>query len=417
MKPIRRRFPTTSATASSALALVVALVTAAVPAVAQTPYPHEDEPIGTVREIYDGTLSPEMAVNTFRNIHRLFPSATIPASTDPLPLPVASDPLELGSFESRGERFTVDGFMEANRVSGLIVLHDGEIELERYRYGNTRDTRWMSMSVAKSITSTLFGVALHDGLIESLDDQVVEYVPELTGTAYDGVSIRDVLMMSSGVQWSETYTDPNSDRRALLEAQIAQTPGGALEVMSALPRAAEPGTVNVYSTGETQVAAEVLHGAIGGSVAEYLHERIWEPFGMEAAATWWLESPGGVEIGGSGFSAVLRDYARFGLFVLGGGVVDGERILPEGWVEEAGSPKVLEGGERIDYGYLWWPGTSEEARRDGAFSGVGIHGQNLYINPAVNVVIVTWGARPEPTGRTPVVIDDFFDAVSEELRE
>jgi CubicO group peptidase (beta-lactamase class C family) len=271
--------------------------------------------------------------------------------------------------------------------------------------------------VAKSVTSTLFGAALHDEHVLSLDDPVVGYVPELKGTAYDGVSVRNVLMMASGVRWRETYTDPTSDRRALLEAQIAQRPGGAVEVMSALPRAAEPGTVNLYSTGETQIAGEVLYRAVGGPLSDYLHDEIWQPYGMEADATWWLESPGGVEIGGSGFSAVLRDYGRLGQFILNGGVIDGERVLPEGWVEEAGSPKVLEGGAPLDYyGYLWWTATSEQGRRDGAFSGEGIHGQFLYINPAVDLVIVIWSAAPHPTRGRPVDEWAFFDAVSDALR-
>lgn len=380
-------------------------------------YPHADEPIGSVREVYDGTLSPEMAVNTFRNIDRHFPSRVVPASTDPLALPVSEQPLAPITIEDDGDRYSLDEFMELNRVAGVLVLQDGEVKLERYAYGNTVQTRWMSMSVAKSVTSTLFGVALEEGLIASLDDPVTSYVPALQGSAYEGVSVRDVLMMASGVAWSETYTDPASDRRRLLEAQIAQEPGGVLEVMRALPRAAEPGTVSHYNTGETQIAAEVLHSAIGGPVSDYLHEKIWEPFGMEADATWWLDSPDGIEIGGSGFNAVLRDYGRFGLFVLGGGVVDGERILPAGWLDEAGSPKVLEGGEVVDYGYLWWPGTSEAARRDGAFSGIGIHGQALYINPAVGTVIVLWGARPQPSGGAPVGTGAFYEAVVEALRE
>ena len=207
-------------------------------------------------------------------------------------------------------------------------------------------------------------------------------MPELSGTAYDGVSVRDVLMMSSGVRWTETYTDPTSDRRRLLEAQIAQRPGGAVAVMRALPRAAEPGSVNLYSTGETQIAGEVLYRALGRPLSDYLHEQIWEPYGMEADATWWLESPSGVEIGGSGFSAVLRDYGRLGQFLLEGGVIEGERVLPAGWVREAGTPKVLVGGEPLDYGYLWWTATSPAGRRDGAFAGEGIHGQFLYVNPA-----------------------------------
>jgi len=402
--------------AAAAVACVVAL--AGPPTlVAQSSYPHEGEPIGNVRQIYDGVLSPEMAVNTFRNIHRLFPSRRIAASTRPRPLRTAAQPLGPITFMDDGERYDLDGFMEANRVAAALVLQHGEVLLERYRFGNTERTRWMSMSVAKSVTSTLFGAALQDGYIMSLDDPVTGYVPKLMGTAYDGVTVRDVLMMASGVRWSETYTDPASDRRALLEAQIAQTPGGAVEVMSHLTRAAPRGTVNRYSTGETQIAGEVLYRALGGPLSDYLHDKIWQPYGMEADAYWWLESPDGVEIGGSGFSAVLRDYGRLGQFILDDGVIDGERVLPEGWVEEAGSPKTLVGGAPLDfYGYLWWTDTSEQGRRDGAFSGEGIHGQFLYINPTVDLVIVLWTAAPHPTQGRPVDEWAFFGAVADALR-
>ena len=272
--PISRR--------SAAALLAFALAAAPTVARAQQPYPHADERIGTVREIYDGVLSPDMAVTTFRNIDRLFPSRRIPASTRPRPLPMAATPLGPVSVQDDGTRFGLEEFLELNRVSGLLVLQHGQIKLERYRYGNTERTRWMSMSVAKSVTSTLFGAALQDGHILSLDDPVTGYVPALTGSAYEGVSIRDVLMMSSGVRWRETYTDPTSDRRRLLEAQIAQKPGGAIEVMRSLTKAAEPGTVNVYSTGETQIAGEVLYRALGGPLSDYLHDKIWEPYGMEA---------------------------------------------------------------------------------------------------------------------------------------
>ncbi|MDZ7630376.1 MAG: serine hydrolase, partial [Gemmatimonadaceae bacterium] len=175
--------------------------------------------------------------------------------------------------------------MRLNRVSGLLVLKQGRIALERYALGATPQTRWMSMSIAKSITSTLIGIALAEGRIRSLDDPVTAYVPALARSAYDGVSVRQVLMMASGVRWNETYTDPSSDRRRLLDAQIAQTPGEALAVMAALPRAAAPGTRWNYSTGETLVAGEVLRGAIGTSLSEYLSTKLWQPLGMESDAT------------------------------------------------------------------------------------------------------------------------------------
>ena len=395
--------------------LVLAITLAALPA-QQEAYPHVAEPIGTVRQIYDGVLPPDLAINTFRNIHRLFPTRTVPRSAHPLPLLPAATPLGGVEFVDRGKRYSLDDYLELNRVTALLVLQDGRIKLERYRFGNSKRTRWMSMSVAKSITSTLIGAALKQGLIASLSDSVTRYVPALAGSAYEGVTVRDVLMMSSGVQWNETYTDPRSDRRRLLEAQISQQPGSALGVMKSLPRAAPPGTRNTYSTGETQVAAEILRAAVGRPLAAYLSERIWSRVGMESDATWWLDSPHGVEIGGSGFSATLRDYGRFGLFMLDGGVAGGDSILPGGWTREATTPKVLRGGAPLEYGYLWWPGTTPAARRDGAYAALGIYGQALYINPAAHIVIAVWSAQPKPTGGD--VVNDwlFFDAVVATLR-
>lgn len=379
-------------------------------------YPHAAEQIGTVRQVYDGVLAPEIAVNTFRNIDRLFPTRTVPHASTPMPLPPASTPLPAVSFSAGSKRYDLDDYLELNRVAGLLVVKNGRITLEKYRFGNSERTRWMSMSIAKSITSTLVGAALKQGYIHTLSDPVTQYVPSLRGGAYEGVSVRDVLTMSSGVRWDETYTDPRSDRRRLLEAQISQVPGSAMAIMTSLPRAAAPGTVNNYNTGETQVAGEIVRNAVGRPLATYLSERIWSRFGMEADAKWWLDSNDGHEIGGSGFSATLRDYGRFGLFLLNGGVAAGETILPAGWMGEATSPKVLQGGASLDYGYLWWTGTTAASRRDGAYAAEGIFGQFIYINPAARIVIVVWSAQQKPTGSA--IIDDwvFFEAVVDALR-
>lgn len=378
-------------------------------------YRHAEEPIGDVEDVYSGHLTPDMAVNTFRNIDRLFPSRTIAAGESPRPLPTSDASLEGLSVESDDKTYDLYDYLALNSVAGLLVMKDGDVVYETYQRGNDENTRWMSMSVAKSISSTLAGMAIKDGLIESLDAQVVDYVPALEGSAYDGVSLRDILMMSSGVAWNETYTDVSSDRRELLRAQIAQTPGGAMEVMSELPRAAEPGTINNYSTGETQILAEFIRGAIDRPLAEYLSEKLWQPYGMQSDATWWLESPDGVEIGGSGIGATLRDYARFGQFILDDGVIDGESLLPEGWVEEASTPKTLEGGDDLDYGYMWWTGWTPQSREDQAFSAVGIQGQYVYINPAHNIVIAQNAAEPKPVGKEVVDPMVFFDAIVEHL--
>jgi len=203
----------------------------------------------------------------------------------------------------------------------------------------------------------------------------------------------------------------------LLDAQIAQKPGAALEIMRGLPRAVPPGTKYNYSTGETQVGAEMLRGAIKKPLATYLSEKVWTKYAMEAPATWWLDSPDGVEIGGSGFSATLRDYARFALFIMNGGVIDGQPILPDGWLAEATSAKTLKDGTTsINYGYFWWIPPVGPSREAGAFYSNGIEGQNIYINPKEKIVIVMWGAQSKPGGMAPINTFDFFDSVVAALK-
>ncbi len=403
-------------TAVSGIFLATAVLAGATGARGATPYAHAREPIGTVRQLYDGALTPDLAVGTLRNIDRLFPTRTVAASDRPRPFARSDRQIRQVTFQADGKTYDLFDYLALNRVSGLLVLKDGKIAYETYQYGNTDKTRWTSMSVAKSITSTLIGAAVRDGHIASLDDDVTRYVPRLKGSAYEGVSVRDVLMMSSGVRWNETYTDPASDRRRLLEAQIAQQPGAAMAVMASLPRIAPPGTRNNYSTGETQVAGEILRGAVKKPIAEYLSEKIWRPYGMEADAKWWLDSPNGVEIAGSGLAATLRDFGRFGQFVLDNGVIDGKSVLPDGWVAEASSPKVLKGGDTLDYGYLWWIAKTPQSRADGAFYAVGINGQFIYIDPKARVVVVVTSAEPKPVGKRVVPAEPFFDAVVTALK-
>ena len=381
----------------------------------QAPNPHAHEPIGAVREIYDGTLTPALAANTFRNIDRLFPTRKVHHAGRPVPL-VPGAPLPAVRVTEGGASYSLDDYLELNRVAGMLVLKDGQLRMERYRLGNTPATRWMSMSIAKSVTSTLIGAAIKQGRIHAVTDLVTRYVPSLAGSAYEGATVRDVLMMSSGARWDETYTNPASDRRRLLDAQLSQKAGSLVALMRGLPRAAAPGTVNNYSTGETQVAAEILRRAVGMPLADYLADRIWTRFPMESDATWWLDSPHGVEIGGSGISATLRDYARFGLFMLNGGVAGGEQVLPDGWTTAATRPQTLRGGESIEYGYLWWTGTSAAAIRDHAYGAEGINGQFIFINPAQHVVITVLSARPKALGGEVVHDWPMFDAIVAALR-
>lgn len=369
-----------------------------------------------IRAIYDATASPEQQAFAFRNTDRFFPTRTVRRGADVHPLPPAEKRLDPESlrFPDGGGSVDLPAYLSAHRVSGLLVLKAGRIAFEEYRLGMSRTARWGSMSVVKSMTSTLIGAAIHEGRIASIDDPLPRYLPELAGTAYDRVTVRQLLQMASGVKWNEAYADPASDRRRMLDLQICGAPGAILAYMGGLPRAGEPGTVWNYSTGETHVAGALLRAAVGRPLAEYLSEKIWAKFGMESDATWWLESSEGLEVGGSGLSATLRDYGRFGLFFIGGGRAGDDYVLPEGWLRDAGSPQRI-GGGAVPYGYMWWPANAgQDAIHAGALVAAGIFGQFLYLNPRENLVVVQLSADPKPL---PPVPFEFFAALARALRD
>jgi CubicO group peptidase (beta-lactamase class C family) len=368
-----------------------------------------EEHLGSVKDLYDGNLPLNVEVNTFRHIDRVFPSASVHRGVKVALLPRAAKQLEDVTFQSAGRQLRLADYMRLNHVSGLLVLKDGGIALERYALGNTPQSRWVSFSVVKSITSTLAAAALKDGLITSLDDPVTKYLPQLRGSGYEGATIRNVLQMASGVRWNEAYTDSTSDRRRMLDLQNAQRPGSLLAFMATLPSARPPGTSWNYNTGETYVLGALVRAAVKRPLSQYLSEKIWSTFGMEEDATWWTESPGGVEFGGSGFAATLRDYGRFGQFVLEGGKSGGEQVVPEGWFPDAGLPKRV-GSRLVPYGYMWW------SEPGGAFRAYGIFGQSIYIDPKQQVVIVVWSAQEKPTGSAMVDDISFCESVVETLR-
>ncbi len=373
-----------------------------------------DEPIGTVRQIYDGALTPDMAVHTFRHIDKLFPTRRIARGNTVSPLPEAPRQLSQVKFVSNGKNYDLFDFLALDRVSGLLILKNDQIVYETYQRGNTPATHWMSMSLAKSITSTLFGAAIKDGLIGSINDPVTKYVPRLTGSAYDGVTIRNVLMMASGVRWDETYTNPNSGSARAARSSTGTEAGrnNRPHEQAAASRTAGQPLQLQHRRDPKSATGDIVHGALKGkTISQYLSEKVWRPVGMQSDATWWLDSADGVEIGGSGLSATLRDWGRFGVFIENGGIAAGQQILPAGWTTEAGTRKTLTTGKVSEYGYFWWPVTSGQSVQDGAYAGHGIEGQGLYINPKEKVVIVMWGAQSKPTGLEVINRDDFFNAV------
>ena len=324
---------------------------------------------------------PERRLRAFRNYAGTFPTRAIPAGGLSYPLDDAPRDLATLSYTLDGERFGLEDFIREARVAGLIVVNRGRVLYERYELGNDAQTLWVGYSVAKSVVSLLYGTALADGYIPSLDDPVIRYLPRLAGGAYDEVTIAQLLQMSSGVAWDEDYQDPQAD--------VSQAPSPILafvDYMRALPAAAPPGAEFNYSTGETNLAGAVLRAAIGNNLATYLAHRIWQPFGMEADANWMLGAPGGAEYGGCCISATLRDYARIGLFALRGGIaVDGRRLLPADWMARSTAPAPTNPG----YGYFWW------LRPGGAYAALGIFGQMIWIDPRSQTVIALHSAWPQ----------------------
>lgn len=334
------------------------------------------------------TWTPAQQETGYRTIENIFPTRVIKAGTNPFPLPSAGDAFDV-SYGFRGAQWTTDTYMKANRVSGLLIIKDGRIVLERYGLGRTATDRWTSFSVGKSVTATLVGAAIQDGHIKSLDASVTDYLPGLKGSAYEGVTIRQLLTMTSGVKWSEDYADPKSD--VALFAAGDPGPDGENPIvayMAKLPREAAPGTKFLYKTGESDLIGVLLERATGKRPADYLSEKIWSKFGMEQDGLWMLDRAG-VELGGCCISMTLRDYGRFGLFILNGGVAGGEQVVPADFLAHATKSQVKSNIPIYDYGFQWW------IHADGAYEASGIFGQSIYVVPVEKLVIVTNSAWPQ----------------------
>jgi len=368
------------------------------------------------RDFMSGNMWPGAAVRALSNCDQLFPTRNV-ARAGPVRVLRRGETLDRVQFAEGGRNFDLKDFLAVNRVAGLLVLKDGNIVLESYELGIGPETRWASCSIAKSVTSVLVGAALQQGAIGGLDDLASSYVPELSDGCYESVTLRHLITMTSGVRWSEAYTDPNSERRKLLECQLTRKPGAILRHMQGLGRAGEPGSIWNYNTGDSYVLGAVLERATGQSLADYLSEKIWTRAGMERDARWGVESRGGMVLAGSGIYATLRDYGRFGQLIVDGGIVDGIRVVPEGWIEESGSAQRI-GGVEVGYGYMWWIRPESDPILRGSFQAEGIYGQCVYVHPAERVVIVVLSARSKPSAASRLEFSDegFFAAVVKALR-
>lgn len=326
-------------------------------------------------------------VETFREMSTIFPVRVIRRSSRPVALQ-SGPPIELPSrFAFDGRELDTTEFLAEMETTGLLVLKDGRLVFERYWLGNDETTQSASWSVGKSFVSALVGIAIDEGAIGSIEDDVAAYAPELRGSAYDGVRLKDMLQMSSGAKWNEDYSDPESDINRWLRL-ISQ--GGSLDAFATdTVREYEPGTFNRYNTTDTHVLGMVVRGATRRSLTEYLREKLWDPLGAEADAFWVVDSTG-AELAGGGLNATLRDYARLGILYLNGGMWNRRRIVPEDWVKASvtpDAPHVMPRPGASGYGFQWWV-----PELGGAYTAIGVYNQFVWIDPASRTVIAKTSA-------------------------
>lgn len=337
-------------------------------------------------------------VGAYSRYDTIYPSHRVAHATVPWAFRRAAVEPEI-HYDFGGQTLTLDHYLAHFPVTGLLVLQGDTILLERYQYGRTDADRFMSASMAKSVMALLAGVALGEGSVRSLDDHVSRYVPELKNTLYGESTLRDLLHMSSGVEFEATVNgvlgDANTQKIFASMFDPAANPVALLA--SCTKRAYPAGTHFYYSPGDNQAAALMLQRATGRTLAEYLSEKIWQPIGAEADATW-MADPTGLEFASTGFNAVLRDYARLGRLLAYDGAWNGRQIVPKAYVLDAttphpADPQLAPGTVMPYYGYgyqIWiFPG----ARRMFVFRGA--NSQYVFVDPRSKLVLVQTAVRSE----------------------
>jgi CubicO group peptidase (beta-lactamase class C family) len=288
-------------------------------------------------------------------------------------------------------RLPFQAYLDRNPATGLIIAQGDTLLMERYQYGRHERHRFTSFSMAKTVIAMMVGIALDEGLIRSLDDPAQAYQPALAGTAYGQTPLRHLLTMSSGVRFREDY-DGTDDSSRLSRATVGEgSAGGAAAVRIFNERIAPPGARWYYASAETFVLAVVLQAAIGQPLPQWFAERVWQPMGAEADASW-LVDRSGQAVGYMGFNAVLRDYARFGRLLAGHGRIEGRQIIPRAWVIEASRAHFSgqQTGRWYGYGYQTWV----FPENDGSFALLGVRGQAMFIDPARQLVLAHTAVRP-----------------------
>lgn len=355
----------------------------------------------------------------------------------------ASTPLERAEKQLTDARYTLNGhtwnlqdYLKRENVSGMLVLKDGKVAWKYLAEGNTDTTLWTSRSVGKSVVSTLVGIAIQQGKIHSLDDLITVYEPEMKGTAWDGVTLKQLIQHTSGVEWNEDYTDPQSHFARLTQCEAQ--PGAyacVRKIVTGLARQHPAGEQWSYSSGGAWLLGDILERATGMSLAAWLEQALWQPAGMAHDGVWHAYQQGKHDVGAHGFNATLEDWGRFGEFVARDGrLSNGKQLVPTGWFDQAASwTKALNSVSAAHpegiYGYQWWnnaiPANAQNVQPTpqeglkGSLWALGIYGQVIMVNRAEHLVIVQWSTWPqaEPSfNAQPLEAALMYSAIARELR-
>jgi CubicO group peptidase (beta-lactamase class C family) len=320
-------------------------------------------------------------VGNYSHFDQVFPARKVVKATEPRTLKRAAvEPqVRYSGFVSSGG---IDDFLAKNRNTGLLVMRGDTILVERYQYERKPEHRLTSMSMAKTVVAMLVGIALQESRIKSIDDLASQYVPELKGHPYGETSLHHLLTMSSGVRFIEVY-DGRDDVTRLSRALFLERASGRKALEPFRSREHPAGTRFYYSSAETYVLGLALRAAVGKPLSDYLSEKIWQPMGAEADASW-LTDAAGQELAYIGLNATLRDWGRFGLLLANGGALDGRQIIPADWVRAATDPVRPEAKGRLGYGYQTWTLSGRER----AFAALGLRGQAIMVDPATKTVVV-----------------------------
>ena len=360
----------------------------------------DDYPTGTRDSMWSDPDT--YMIGAFRHMGEIYPSRPVHRAGPVSELPRGVE-LAPPSYDHGGKAHPLVDFFARARTTGFIVLKNGKIIFERYRFGADEKSHFTSWSMAKSFVSTLVGFAVAEGKIRSIDDPISDYLPELKGSAYDGVPIKAVLQMSSGVAFTEDYVSSTSDSLRMWDEAIQYNKQPLTNFVRASKRAVPPFTRFNYAGLETEALGWLVSRVTGQNLADDLSAKLWGPLGMEADADWMTDGRGrrANEIAFCCLGATLRDYARFGLFMSQGGSWHGRQLLPRSWVEAATTPdgpQVQPGklypGYPLGYQYQWWvlPAAMGELR---GFEAQGVYGQILYVNSAEQLVIVMTSVWPK----------------------